>query len=270
MRPVIALISDFGLEDPYVGQMKAAALCVSPDAAIVDISHGVKPFDIAQAALYLESSRKHFPRGTVFTVVVDPGVGTERRVVVLEKEGRFIIAPDNGVLSAAIADDKPSVAYDLTEHVSSGDVCATFHGRDVFAPLAARIAAGTKPSELGEPLDVDSLEFSPWAQVDYDRSSRTLHGAVLHVDRFGNCIMNFVDETWLPVIAGWEGITLVVGGKAREVHLTYTYAQLPQSRVGILAGSQGFIELCVNQASAADELGLEPGASVTLVPGVPA
>jgi len=265
MRPVIVLLTDFGLSDPYVAQMKGAILSRRPETAIVDLTHDVPPFGLSRAALFLQASRTHFPEGAVFVAVVDPGVGTPRRIVALTKGGRTFLAPDNGLLGLVLADDEPARAFDLSARAQQSGVSATFHGRDVFAPLAADLAGGAAPESLGLEIDPGALVRLPWAEPQL--GPRGVRANVLHVDRFGNCLTN------LPVVPWAErhplGSTLLLApalGASRPLRRVSAYGELAPGQLGLVAGSQGYLELCLNQASAAAETGLAPGEAVFLEP----
>lgn len=265
--PLIALLTDFGLADPYVGQMKAAILARAPEARLVDLCHEVAPGDVAQAGFFLAASEPHFPPGTVFAAVVDPGVGTDRRLIVLDRGKRRVLAPDNGLTS--LLEPRPGQAvYDVTPAIRPET--ATFHGRDVIAPLAALLALGRRPESLGRPADPAGLVRLP--QRAPRREGDMLHVPILHVDRFGDVVLALPVAAWRGPLMRASRIDLVAaaeaagpGGRdALELAPVETYAATPPGRVGILPGSQGFFELAVNGGSAALTLGLVRGGSVTL------
>ena len=252
MIPPIVLLTDFGLSDPYVGQMKGALLRLAPAAPVVDLCHEVRPHCILQAGFLLEASRPHFPDGSIFLAVVDPGVGSERSILLARLGGHFFLAPDNGLLSFLHGQGASWWRADA----DTSNASRTFHGRDVFAPLAARLALGAAPESLGRPVDPDEtvrLEQA-WARV----SDGCLDCTVLHVDRFGNCLLNLRIEA-MPAF----GRTWVLDG-GRDVARVSTYADLAPGQVGLLAGSQGVMELAVNGASCASLLGLAPGRTLRL------
>jgi S-adenosyl-L-methionine hydrolase (adenosine-forming) len=272
-RKTIALLTDFGLEDPYVGQMKGVLASLAPEALVVDISHQVRPFDVLQGAFFLASSWRFFPKGTIFVAVVDPGVGTQRRLVMVEMKGCAFLAPDNGLL-ALIVDQGPDVRgwkvglETLSEQASqvapenvSNVVSATFHGRDILAPLAAELALGARPADLGTPLDIGTLVRPVWAVPELTGQEIAAH--VLHVDRFGNCLLNLSLGHWnIESLAGKGMIAPLL----QRLNVVPTYASIPDGGVGLLPGSQGYWELAVYQGSAASVLGLVPGTQVVLGP----
>ena len=319
MPSPIALLTDFGLADPYVGQMKGALLRHAPQALLVDLCHQVLPYNILQAGFLLAASRAHFPQRTIFTAVVDPGVGTTRRIVLVEAFGQFFLAPDNGLLTQLLLDAPDAVARDVTplEHHGGGatvtgrkgtsaglagpvgrvlagsgrdvpaagrngrsvalqecndpDVgrtgaSATFHGRDVFAPLAARLANGEDPAALGDPVDPGGLVRLPEARPVL--AGDALTASVLHVDRFGNCLLNLEIRAWAERLAEVGGLRLRASegpAAVTPLRVAASYAQLASGQVGLIAGSQGVLELALNQASAAAVLGLSPGGRVTII-----
>ncbi len=257
-RGIITLTTDFGSEDPYVGIMKGVILGLAPRCRIVDLTHQVQAFEIAEAGFVIWQSYRYFPKGTVHVVVVDPGVGTLRRPILVEAGGHYFLAPDNGVLSM-IFDDLPHKVRAVTaERYFLKPLSRTFHGRDVFAPVAARLARGVLPSRFGKQIgDYARLEFYKPVRT----GKRIWTGSVLRVDRFGNLITNFRLSEFPTVAtrpfllrAGMETITRFVG----------TFGECPQGELAVLEGSTGYLEIVMNQASAARKLGCGPGSPVEL------
>src|SRR3982750_4287248 len=187
MRPVIALLSDFGTRDHYAGTMKGVMIGICPDVTFVDISHEITPHDVMEGALQLAASCRYFPSGTIFLAVVDPGVGSSRRGIAAEAGDYRFVAPDNGVLTAALRDVPPKRIVELTERrYARPTVSRTFEGRDRFAPAAAWLAKGTLFPALGRPVqDIHRLDI-PVPGVETD----AINGEVLRVDRFGNLVTN--------------------------------------------------------------------------------
>jgi len=251
MLPVIVLLTDFGLQDPYVGQMKGVLLGLAPQARIVDLCHEVAPQNVGQAGFLLEASYRHFPAGSVFVAVVDPGVGSDRAILLARFADRFFMAPDNGLLSFLPAEE--TVWWHV--RTDAAEASRTFHGRDIFAPLAARLAAGIAPERLGEPVPPDQTTraASDFAEI----KAGILQGVVQHVDHFGNCLLNVSANAHVPGRV-W---TLDDG---RTVAEAATYSDLQPGTVGLLAGSQGVMELAANCASCARILGLSPGSRIRL------
>ncbi|WP_029896072.1 SAM hydrolase/SAM-dependent halogenase family protein [Desulfohalovibrio reitneri] len=259
---IIALLSDFGLNDAYVGQMKAACLSHAPNARLVDISHQVNPFNIIQGAFFLAATHHHLPAGAVVLAVVDPGVGTARRAVIARIDDRFYVAPDNGLLSLALQSSERIEAWELPAPEHNG--ASTFHGRDVFAPAAAKLASGADPSALGKPIRQQGLHRFERSLPRITRDGLVAH--VMHIDRFGNCILNMPTRDWLPTLRDWTGISLVAPARL-PLTLARTYGELPGSGLGLLPGSQDFLELALNRSSAKKFLDLRIGSLVRLAGG---
>ncbi len=258
-RPVLALLSDFGLRDHYVGSMKAAALAVFADITIVDITHDITPHDVLDGALQLAASYRYFPAGTVFVAVVDPGVGSARRGIAAEVgEYRFVL-PDNGLLTAVAHETPPKRIVELTERrYFRPTISRTFEGRDRFAPAAAWLLKGVDLGALGRPVSNPVLLEIPRAQVEGD----LLRGAVLRVDHFGNLVTN-IDRRTLERFT--SGQTFAIEAGAHGVgRLVGTYAEIGDAEVCALFGSTDYLELAARSSSAAARLGLDAGAAVTV------
>ncbi len=253
MRPV-ALLTDFGLEDHYAGVLHAVLVREAPGADRLDISHGVPPGDLWTACFLLRAAWPHLPADAVALVVVDPGVGTDRRAVAVRVGDRFLVGPDNG-LAAAVGEATDAVELD-PGIMGIPEPSATFHGRDLFAPAAARLARGDSPAGLGGPLDPGTLVSCPIPAPE--RAGDTVRGVVQHVDRFGNLVTNLPVGTVPPeaeLRVGWRRITRVVR----------TYGDAPEGEVVLLEGSSGYLEISVVGGSAAHALGLAPGDPVDAV-----
>ncbi len=254
-RPAIALLTDFGLRDHYVGVMKGVALGICPDVTFVDISHGIPPQDVLAAALELDAAYRYFPAGTVFLVVVDPGVGTGRRPIAMDVGEYRFVGPDNGVL-ALVAGRSPSarVVELVNPQYARPTISRTFEGRDVFAPGAAWLASGVDVTSLGPPVMSVVRLCVPAARA----GSHGIDGEVLRVDRFGNLITN-IDRALLDALQG----PLAVEVSGRPVpHVVATYAEAPARALCALVGSSGLLEIALNGADAAASLGIGRGAMV--------
>ncbi|MBI1875446.1 MAG: SAM-dependent chlorinase/fluorinase [Acidobacteria bacterium] len=259
MKPVIALLTDFGLQDHYVGTMKGVILGICDEATLVDITHDIPPQDVLSASLELRSSYRFFPAGTVFVVVVDPAVGTARRGIAASAGGYRFVAPDNGVLTGVLADRPASVVELTNARYALPDVTRTFEGRDRFAPAAGWLARGTPLEDLGPRVDdVQRLEI-PAPQV----SPHAIAGCILRVDRFGNLITN-IDRAALASASLDRGVRLHAG-EQRVDRFVSTYAEVAEGEVCALIGSSGFVEIAANRDSAARRLGLGRGATVRAV-----
>lgn len=255
--PLVALLTDFGLSDPYVGQVKAVLATVAPGLPVLDLCHRVAAHDVAQAAFFLAASLPWLPPGSLAMAVVDPGVGTDRRVVLVDIGPQRVLAPDNGLLTLVLARAPEVRAFDCTP--KNPPVSATFHGRDVFAPLAARLALGEDPKSLGRPLDPDDLVRL--SGLSPNRQGSVVTARVLAVDHFGNVVTNCD-------IAGFGQAAKLRPGLLAPRSLPLVpapaYAAIPEDAVGILAGSQGYLELAVREDAAATHLGLARGDSLIL------
>jgi S-adenosylmethionine hydrolase len=256
-RPIIALLTDFGTRDHYAGTMKGVVLGLCPDATLVDISHDIPAHDVLTGALELAACYRYFPAGTIFLVVVDPGVGSTRRGLAAETADYRFVAPDNGVLSAVFAETPPRTVVELTDRqYARPSVSRTFEGRDRFAPAAAWLARGTRVSALGRPAaDYRRLEL-PEAVV----AEGVVQGTVVQVDRFGNLISN-IDRRTFERLAGAGGLEIEVDGHAVAALVT-TYADVPSGTVAALFGSRDRLEIAANAASAAVRLGAGRGSVV--------
>lgn len=251
--PVVTLTTDFGRRDPYVASMKGVIRSRCPDLAIDDLSHEIPPQDLREAALFVETAVPHYPPGSIHVVVVDPGVGGSRRAIAVRAHQQILLGPDNGVLSLAWG-DAPEVREIANAAWFRHPVSPTFHGRDVFAPVAARLASG-EPFDAVGPLLTDPVHWAlPVPTTDAQGVAR---GEVIHVDRFGNCITNLR----LPggVAAGF---TLEVGAVRVPILRTYADAS-PHTALG-LVGSTGRVELAVRDGNAAAVHGLGVGSAATL------
>jgi hypothetical protein len=257
LRPVIAFLTDFGTQDHYAGTMKGVVLGICPDATLVDITHDIPAHDVMGGALELAASYKYFPPGTIFVVVVDPGVGSARRGVAADTGDYKFVAPDNGVLTGVLRETPAKKIVELTERrYARPTVSRTFEGRDRFAPAAAWLAKGIQLTALGRPLnEVQRLEM-PVPEA----SAESVRGTIMRVDRFGNLVTN-IDRKLVERLGG--DIAIEAGGKAIG-RLVATYAELPPDGVGALFGSTDHLELAAPSASAADRLSLARGAAVTV------
>jgi hypothetical protein len=259
-RPVIALLTDFGTRDHYAGTMKGVALGVCPDATLVDITHEVPPHDVLAGALELAACYRYFPAGTVFLVVVDPGVGSSRRGIAADAGEYKFVAPDNGVLTVVLDETPPRKVVELTERrYARPTVSRTFEGRDRFAPAAAWLAKGIELSALGRPA-------ASFHRIDLPRPQTTadgLTGEVLRADRFGNLITNLDRTTVLRLVQ--TGTFEIRVGSRQVPHLVSTYSDVAPGEICALFGSTDHLEIAANGASAAGELGVGRGAVVQIL-----
>lgn len=258
-RPVIAFLTDFGSRYYYAGTMKAVVLGICPDVTLVDISHEVPPHDVLTAALELAACYKYFPVGSIFLVVVDPGVGSARRGIAADTGDHRFVAPDNGVLTAVLKESPPRRVVELTERrYARPTVSKTFEGRDRFAPAAGWLAKGVDLSALGRPAgDIHHL-IIPVPTITGD----ALAGEVLRIDRFGNLVTN-IDRKSFEKFAQ-SGSIDVTAGTHRIGRVVATYTEAEAGEVCALFGSTDHLEIAVNAANAAERLELSRGAAVTV------
>jgi len=257
-KPILTLTTDFGLSDHYVGTMKGVILSICPAAQIVDISHDVKPFEIGEGAYAIAQAYRYFPKKTVHVVVVDPGVGTARRPILMETAGQYFVAPDNGVLATIYGREEHKIRLISNERYFLKPVSRTFHGRDIFAPVAAHLASGEPPSRMGKVVK-DYLR--PVFEKPQRTGKRTWMGRILRIDRFGNIVTNF-HEGEFPDLEQ-RNFTLMVGLCAVEV-MARSYAECGPGELFAIVGSGGYVEVSVGQGSAAGLIGCESGAAVEL------
>lgn len=263
--PVFALLTDFGLSDPYVGQLKAALFSRAPSVPILDISHGVPPYAIATGAFFLAVSRKYYPRGTIFVCVVDPGVGSGRDLLCVMNKEHTLLGPDNGLLALAYRDMLQKGPVSVHALVSHGDedgmeahAANTVHGRDILAPAAAALALGSAPGSPGligaRPRGGPAMPA--WAEAKHE--SGEIRCSVLHTDRFGNCILNLPNGEDLLLYPRLSLSIPKTGNNVALVHARH-YAEVPSGLLGLIPGGQGYYEIALAGASAAALLALEPG-----------
>jgi S-adenosyl-L-methionine hydrolase (adenosine-forming) len=246
--PIITLLTDFGTSDSYVAEVKGVLLSGAPGATLVDVSHAVPPGSIATAAYLLGRTWKHFPVGTVHFVVVDPGVGTTRRAVAVARDGQFFVAPDNGVLTPVFGTG--AEVWTLAEPEGASP---TFHGRDLFAPAAARLANGATLADVGAMvLEPPVLLAAPLPLYE----GKKVHGEILHVDRYGNLVTTFTPAL-VPPYAILESEDMAIGPIRR------TFGDVAQGELLAYWGSSGLLEVAVRDGSAARRLGIGVGGRVT-------
>ena len=262
-RPLITLTTDFGLNDHFVGTVKGVILDIAPEVEIVDVCHAVQAFDVLDGALTIAQAYSYFPTGTVHLVVVDPGVGTARRPILLSTGPHYFVAPDNGVLSLVYAREaRLQVRHIHAEHYYRQPVSNTFHARDIFAPVAAYLAKGVESAKFGEEIS-DYVRFNAPKPKPVD--AQTLRGVVLKVDRFGNMVTNFSRQD-VPALFQAEppAFKIRVGNhEITGIHSNYAEGS-PNEVFGIL-GSMGYLEIAANRAAAAQITGAGKGCEVNIV-----
>jgi S-adenosylmethionine hydrolase len=258
--PLVTLTTDFGLADHYAGTMKGVLLSRCPGIRIIDISHEIAPFSIYSGAYTIDQAAPYFPRGTIHVVVVDPGVGTARKPLLVEALGQLFIAPDNGVLSMVVSRDNQAKAREITNRdLWLSSVSSTFHGRDIFAPVGAALASGaTQPRDVGPMLA--RMEVLPDIYPQEIKSGRW-QGKLLSVDRFGNAITNFSVAEFSRIASARFKLRV---GSRRVADFRNTFGEALGGLCFAYFGSSGYIELGAKQQSAAALLKARPGDPITL------
>jgi S-adenosyl-L-methionine hydrolase (adenosine-forming) len=259
-RPIITLTTDYGTNDHLVGVLKGVILNINPEVNIVDITHSILAHDILDGALTLSQAYKYFPSKTIHLVVVDPGVGTARRPILVAGDTHYFVAPDNGVLSAVYDQSESLYVWNVTSaHYFRQPVSNTFHGRDIFAPVAAWLSKSWQTASFGEEI----TDFVRFAMPKPKASGNSIKGIVLRVDNFGNLITNLTAEDAPALVAPDAKFTIRVGN-ATVTKLVPTFAQGAAGETFAIIGSSGYIEICVNKGSAARAVGAGRGAEVTV------
>lgn len=274
MAPLITLTTDFGTGDAYVASMKGVILSLNPQATIIDISHAIEPQNILQAAYIISTAHGYFPEGTIHVVVVDPTVGSQRKAIIMKTPRAFFLAPDNGILSYIVQELEPVPGTDTdsatglrqrqlpkgaeaiaatNQHYWRHPVSATFHGRDIFAPVAAHLSLGTSLREFGKKLD--SLNVFPIPQSYLDPEGK-LCGRIIHIDHFGNLVTNIKDTDW-PT----EKVIIEIGGQKIQ-GLSQHYSQ--KEGLAAIVDSSGYLEIALKDGSAAIFLGSKVGDRIKL------
>jgi S-adenosylmethionine hydrolase len=255
---LITLTTDFGLSDQFAGVMKGVIAGIAPTARVIDISHDIAVYNVAEAAFVIAEAWPFFPRGTIHVIVVDPGVGSSRRPLLAQAGGHFFIGPDNGVLSMVFDAAPPKVRVISNPKLMRSEISRTFHGRDVFAPAAAHLAKGIKPAAFGKRI-TDYVRL--WTSKPAPAGRNKWRGTILKVDRFGNLITNFA-------AAEFEGVKtrpFELRAGAQRIHrLALNYAETEAREIFAIIGSSGYVEIAANQSSAADLIGCSAGAPVEL------
>jgi len=265
--PIITLLSDFGLKDPYVAEMKAIILSVCPQAHLVDVSHEIEKFNIRMGAFVLASAASYFPDGTIHVAVVDPGVGTKRRAILVETKDMLFVGPDNGLLMLTAQRQGIRHVYNLTNtRYMLPCVSRTFHGRDVFAPSAAHLANGCKPSDFGS--EIHDYVIPKFAKPRLTKNA--LLGEVLHVDDFGNIVTNIsraeLEKTGIQVGAVFR---LRLRDRALKLRFCSAYGEVSVGESLALIGSHDFLEISLNQGNASKKFGVRTGDAVAVLRSAP-
>lgn len=256
---MIALLTDFGTSDYFVGSVKGVILSINPEARIVDITHDIPPQDIEAGAFTLYAAHSAFPPQTVFVAVVDPGVGSRRRPIILKSGEHFFVGPDNGLFSYLYNGKAHQVFHVTNEKYFRRPVSATFHGRDVFAPVAAHLASGLAPTVFGSPIE-DEVRLPPWQPAKV--KDRGWTAKIIHIDRFGNCVTSIRRETLSARME--KRAKLKVNGKTITEFRTFFSEDGEKEKLFAVWGSAGFLEIAALNRSAAKRLKAKRGDLVRL------
>ncbi|MBL7131611.1 MAG: SAM-dependent chlorinase/fluorinase [Candidatus Omnitrophica bacterium] len=254
---IIALLTDFGLEDNFVGVVKGVILGINPEVKIVDVSHSVMPSDILQAAFLLKSSYRYFPHGTIHLVVVDPGVGSGRKAVIVKTKRFYFIGPDNGVLSLALASEERvvNIVSITNQRFFLKSVSPTFHARDIFAPVAAHLSSGRNITQFGiVQKDYRHLELprpeiiTPRRDTAFSRKNKILRGEIIYIDRFGNLITN-IEKNIFSRFTGKGDFAIHFKNKAIN-KISKSYSEAGENKPLAIFGGFGNLEISINKRSA--------------------
>lgn len=264
-NPIITLTTDFGYQDPFAGVLRGVILSINPRATIVDLTHGIRPYDISEAAFVIGMNYRYFPKGSIHVAVVDPGVGSRRRPIMVEADHHYFIGPDNGIFSYVFGmrHEILSVVHITAVHYFSSSHSPTFQGRDIFAPVAAWFSKGVDFSKFGEPIT--DYEKIPLA-LPTMTTEGVVQGEVILIDGFGNAITNITKADIDKVLAlSPEGhIKSVIKGIGAAFKQYYSEAE--KGKVCVLINSSGYLEFFINRGSAALEHGISPGEKVKVIP----
>ncbi|MEI8102698.1 MAG: SAM-dependent chlorinase/fluorinase [Chlorobium sp.] len=257
-HPVIVLMTDFGLADTFIGQMKGVIVSLAPSAQIIDLTHAISPQNIVQGAFLLGKSRHFFPDGTIFIAIVDPGVGTSRKAIAIKTDRYTFLAPDNGLLTKILQSDNIRHCVQITkEHYMLRTQSSTFHGRDVFSPAAAHLASGVSPLELGNEMDPSKCTTILLPDCTTSDNGRSWNGQIISVDHFGNLVTS-IDSESIDFSREW----LVETKGCPPLPISITYGEVADQQLLAYVGSSGMIEIAVRNGHAAKLLGLGDGAPV--------
>lgn len=261
---IVTFTTDFGLTDHYVGTMKGVILNINPSSHIVDITNAVQSYDVLDGAIAISQAYKYFPSDTIHLVIVDPGVGTTRRPLLVRTERHYFLAPDNGVLSFVFESEheRLQVRHITAEHYFLQPVSQTFHGRDVFAAVAGYLSKGVEPSAFGEEI-TDYVRFA--APRPKAMSPLSIKGVVLKVDKFGNLITNIRPADMPELFSPEPPPFRVIVGKAEVTKMKTAYAQGTPGETFAIIGSMGFLEIATNRGHAARLVGADKGSDIGIV-----
>lgn len=259
---IITMLSDFGLRDTYVAEMKAVIVSILPDVYIVDISHKIEKFNIRMGSFILASAAPYFPKGTVHVAVVDPGVGTKRRPIIVESKRSFYVGPDNGLLLLSARKEGLSHVYHIKNpEYMRPKISTTFHGRDIFAPVAAYLALGRSPSQFGP--EIEDYVFPQFAKPHMQNDE--ILGEVVYIDDFGNVVTNISSKDLEKLEAGIGDLLQVrIRRKRFDMRFCSAYGEVPARTPLVIVGSHDFLEISINQGNASKTFNLKIGDSFSI------
>ncbi len=261
-QPLIVLATDFGITDTYVGVMKGVISYYAPRTQVIDLTHDIRPQDILHGSYSLRVAFPYFPKNTIFVCVVDPGVGTSRGAMAIKASDKYLVMPNNGLCSLILRDYDLQGTVDLSNkqyHLS--EVSSTFHGRDIFSPVAAHLATNAPFEDLGKPIQPkDIVRLNQLSNMPAkDGSIKT---QVIHIDHFGNCITSIHNNAVLENTTGWK----IRAGNTLIPDISRTYGEVQDKEALAYFGSDGFLEVAVRNGHAGQELGIELGHTIELIP----
>jgi len=263
--PIITLTTDYGINDHLVGVLKGVILKINPEAQIVDITHQVAPFDLLDGALSIAAAYSYFPPRSIHVVIIDPGVGTERRPILVSGQNQYFIAPDNGVLSGVYEKEHPVIVRHITsEHYFLQPVSNTFHARDIFSPVAAYLAKQVDTLKFGDEVE-DYVRFA--APKPKAVEENRFRAVVLKVDRFGNLMTNITAQDVPALFQSEPGPFKILVGNREVTEMRSAYAEGAPGEVFAIVGSMGFLEIAANRGAAAQLAGAGKGSEVNVVLG---
>lgn len=266
MMPIITLLTDFGTVDEYAGVMKGVILSINPSAKIIDISHRIDPRDLVHGAYVIKASYGYFPKGTVHLIVVDPGVGSNRRILAIEKTGHIFIAPDNGILTLLLRKNPvDSIVHVENSRYFLDPVSQTFHGRDIFAPVGAYISMGTDLKKMGRPVDQKELILIDLEEPKISDND-DLSGIIVSIDRFGNLITNIDENTFNNICAAHKKKRPEIQvGDYKTMGMSCSYEGVKIDSPLAIMGSRGYLEIAVNCGSAKSYFNAKKGDRVIVI-----
>jgi len=259
-KPIIALLTDFGYEDPYVSEMKAVILSIERNAEIIDISHSIPSYDIYIGAFILSLVVPYFPRNTIFVAVVDPTVGSKRKPIIIETKEKIFVGPDNGLLTLAAEKIGIKSIYEISEKILPIRETETFHGRDIFSVIAGYVAKGVKPSKLGIKIDKIVRIQEEKALIEKNK----IIAKVLYIDKFGNIITNITRKDIDKLYSSNNIYKVILKEKTMEIPLKNFYSEVPKNSPLLVFGGTGFLEISINLGNASKTFGINIGDKIEI------